>query len=68
MLPNFPTGMFSAIRTASSMSRASIKMNLPGTSGTPHVNWLLEESKNKSKFNVLIDYVVHQALRKGEIY
>ena len=26
----------------------------------PHVNWLLEESKNKSKLNVLIDYVVHQ--------
>ena len=22
----------------------------------PHVNWLLEESKNKSKLNVLIDY------------
>ena len=34
----------------------------------PHVNWLLEKSKNKSKLNVLIDYVVHQTLRKGEIY
>ena len=34
----------------------------------PHVNWLLEESKNKSKLNALIDYVVHQTLRKGEIY
>jgi ribosomal protein S18 acetylase RimI-like enzyme len=34
----------------------------------PHVNWLLEESKNKSKLNILIDYVVHQTLRKGEIY
>ena len=34
----------------------------------PHVNWLLEESKNKFKLTVLIDYVVHQTLRKGEIY
>ena len=34
----------------------------------PHVNWLLEESKNKSKLNILIDYVAHQTLRKGEIY
>ena len=34
----------------------------------PHVNWLLEESKNKIKLNFLIDYVVHQTLRKGEIY
>ena len=34
----------------------------------PHLTWLLEESKNKSKFNVLIDYVVHQTLRRGDIY
>ena len=34
----------------------------------PHVTWLLEESKNKFKLKVLIDYVVHQTLRKGEIY
>ena len=34
----------------------------------PHVNWLLEESKNNFKLNILIDYVVHQTLRKGEIY
>jgi len=34
----------------------------------PHVNWLLEESRNKSKLNVLVDYVVQQTLRKGEIY
>jgi len=34
----------------------------------PHLNWLLEESKNKFKLNVLIDYVVHQTLRRGEIY
>lgn len=34
----------------------------------PHVNWLLEESKCKFKLNILIDYVVHQTLRKGEIY
>jgi ribosomal protein S18 acetylase RimI-like enzyme len=34
----------------------------------PHVTWLLEESKNKFKLKVLIDYVVHQTLRRGEIY
>ena len=34
----------------------------------PHLIWLLEESKNEFKFNVLVDYVVHQTLRKGEIY
>ena len=34
----------------------------------PHVNWLLEESKNKFKLKVLIDYVVHQTLRRGEMY
>lgn len=34
----------------------------------PHLTWLLEESKNKFKLNVLIDYVVYQTLRRGEIY
>jgi len=34
----------------------------------PHVTWLLEESKNRFKLKVLIDYVVHQTLRRGEIY
>jgi ribosomal protein S18 acetylase RimI-like enzyme len=34
----------------------------------PHLSWLLEESKNRFKLNVLIDYVVHQTLRRGEIY
>jgi ribosomal protein S18 acetylase RimI-like enzyme len=34
----------------------------------PHVTWLLEESKNKLKLKVLIDYIVHQTLQRGEIY
>jgi hypothetical protein len=34
----------------------------------PHLTWLLEESKNNFKLNVLIDYVVHQTLRRGDIY
>jgi ribosomal protein S18 acetylase RimI-like enzyme len=34
----------------------------------PHVNWLLEESRNQRKLNILIQYVVDQTLRKGEIY
>ena len=32
------------------------------------MNWLLEESKNKFKLSLLIDYVVNQTLRKGAIY
>lgn len=34
----------------------------------PYLTWLLEKSKNKFKLNVLINYVVHQTLRRGEIY
>jgi predicted GNAT family acetyltransferase len=34
----------------------------------PHVNWLLEESKSPQKLSVLINYVVDQTLRRGEIY
>ena len=34
----------------------------------PHVNFLLEESKNERKLNILIDYVVDQTFRQGEIY
>jgi len=34
----------------------------------PHLTWLLEECKNKFKLNALIDYVVHQTLRRGDIY
>jgi len=31
----------------------------------PHLTWLLEESKNKFKLSVLIDYVVHQTPSEG---
>jgi ribosomal protein S18 acetylase RimI-like enzyme len=34
----------------------------------PHVNFLLEESKNERKLNILIEYVVDQTFRQGEIY
>jgi GNAT superfamily N-acetyltransferase len=34
----------------------------------PHVNWLLEESRSQLKLNILIQYVVDQTLRRGEIY
>lgn len=34
----------------------------------PHVNKLLEESKNERKLDILIDYVVDQTFRRGEIY
>ena len=49
--------------------RGSDQEDLAGiVKNDPHVNWLLEESMNKFKLNVLIDYVVHQTLRRGEIY
>ena len=44
------------------------KILLVSFQNDPHLNWLLEESKNTSKLNILVDYVVHQTLRKGEIY
>jgi GNAT superfamily N-acetyltransferase len=34
----------------------------------PHVNFLLEESKNARKLHILMDYVVDQTFRRGEIY
>ncbi|MCK5059062.1 MAG: GNAT family N-acetyltransferase [Candidatus Aminicenantes bacterium] len=34
----------------------------------PHINWFLEESRNRNKFNILIDYVFEETIRKGEIY
>jgi ribosomal protein S18 acetylase RimI-like enzyme len=34
----------------------------------PHVSWLIEESKNKSKLCVLIEYVFGESLERGEIY
>lgn len=34
----------------------------------PHVRWLLEQSRHPRKLRILIDYVVHQTLRRGEVY
>jgi ribosomal protein S18 acetylase RimI-like enzyme len=34
----------------------------------PHVNWLIEESKNKNKLKILIEYVFGESLDRGEIY
>ena len=31
----------------------------------PHLTWLLEESKNKFKLTILIDYVVHPYIDGG---
>ena len=44
------------------------KILLVSFKNDPHVTWLLEESKSKFKLKVLIDYVVHQTLRRGEMY
>jgi ribosomal protein S18 acetylase RimI-like enzyme len=34
----------------------------------PHVTWLLEESSNRNKLKILIEYVVDETFSKGEIY
>jgi ribosomal protein S18 acetylase RimI-like enzyme len=34
----------------------------------PHVNWLIEESRNKNKLKILIEYVFGESLNRGEIY
>ena len=44
------------------------KILLVSFKNDPHVNCLLEPSKNKHKLNILIDYVVDQTFRRGEIY
>ena len=44
------------------------KILLVSFKNDPHVTWLLEESKSKFKLKVLIDYVVHQTFRRGEMY
>lgn len=44
------------------------KILLVSFKNDPHVTWLLEESKSKFKLKVLIDYVVDQTIRRGEMY
>ena len=34
----------------------------------PHVNWLLEKSKNQNKLKILIDYAFEETFERGEIY
>ncbi len=34
----------------------------------PQVNWLLEESTNRHKLSILMDYVFEETMGKGEIY
>lgn len=34
----------------------------------PHINWLLEKSKNLNKIKILMDYVFEESFEKGEIY
>jgi GNAT superfamily N-acetyltransferase len=34
----------------------------------PHINWLLEKTKNKNKLSILINYVVDETFNKGAIF
>jgi ribosomal protein S18 acetylase RimI-like enzyme len=34
----------------------------------PHVNWLIEESHNKNKLKIIIEYVFGESLSRGEVY
>ena len=34
----------------------------------PHINWLLEESKNKNKLKIIMAYVFEESLARGTVY
>lgn len=34
----------------------------------PHINWLLEWSKNKNKLKIIMDYVFEESLARGTVY
>ena len=34
----------------------------------PHLNWILEQSKNRNKLKYTMEYIFEETLRKGEIY
>jgi len=34
----------------------------------PHINFLLEKSKNRNKLRIIMEYVFEESLNKGEIY
>ena len=34
----------------------------------PHINFLLEKSKNKNKMRIIMEYVFEESFNKGEIY
>ncbi|MFA5045194.1 MAG: hypothetical protein WC542_04615, partial [Paludibacter sp.] len=34
----------------------------------PHINFLLEKSKNKNKLRIIMEYVFEESYNKGEIY
>ena len=34
----------------------------------PHINWLLEESKNKNKLKIIMGYVFEESLARGTVY
>jgi ribosomal protein S18 acetylase RimI-like enzyme len=34
----------------------------------PHLNWLIEESKNKNKLKYILEYVFSESFDRGEIY
>jgi len=34
----------------------------------PHVNWLVEKSKNKNKMKIIMEYVFEESLGRGSVY
>lgn len=34
----------------------------------PHINWLLEESKNKDKLKIIMGYIFEESLERGSVY
>ena len=53
-----------------SLEDKSIVVNILSKSfiNDPHMNWLLEESKNKNKLKIIMGYVFEESVARGTVY
>lgn len=45
-----------------------INILLKSFKNDPHINWLLEKSKNPNKLRILMDYIFEESLQRSKIY
>ncbi len=45
-----------------------VKIIMEAFKNDPHMNWLIEKSKNEDKLQIVSTYVVEETFNKGEIY